>query len=95
MYKRIHTSAPGDFNQAPFLGCTDDAFGTLGLDPDVEDHGFVTDRSGNLRDTRCGKEVEITDLKWPRRQVEYRGLGVYIGGVVHVYDRTLGRVSRG
>lgn len=68
---------------------------SLGFDPDVKDDGFVANPSGNPRDTRRGKEVEIVDPKRPRREIEYRGLRVYVRGVVHVYHRTLGRVIRG
>ena len=84
------------FSIRRFIGCTDDELvPRLGLDPDVEDHGLVTNPSGNPRDTRGGKEVEITDLKRPRRQIEHRGLGVYVRGIVHVYHRTLGRIVCG
>lgn len=68
---------------------------TLGLDPNVKYHGFVANPCGNSRDTRSGEKVEIPDLKWPRRQSEYRRLGVYVRGVVHVYHRPLGRAVRG
>ena len=61
----------------------------LGFDADVKDHGFAANPSGNPRDTRRGQEIEITDLKRPRRQGEDRRLGVYVRGVVNVYDRTL------
>lgn len=68
---------------------------TLRLYPDVKDHGFVANPSGNSRDTRHGEEIKVADPKWPRRQSEHRGLGVYVRSVVYVYDRALGRVARG
>ena len=66
----------------------------LGLDADVKDHGFAADRSGNPRDARRGEEIEITDLKGPGRQSEHGGLGVYVCGVVYVYEGTVGRIVR-
>ena len=64
-----------------------------GLDADVKNHGFIADRSGNPRDTRRSEEIEITDLKRSRGQGEHGGLGVYVRGVVNVYDGTLGRIT--
>jgi hypothetical protein len=67
----------------------------LGVDADVKDHGFVANRSGNPRDTRRGEEIEIADLKRPRRQGEHRGLSVYVRSVVNVYDGAVGRIIGG
>lgn len=68
---------------------------TLGFDADIKDHGFVANPSGDPRDTRRGEEVEIPGLKRPRRQIECRGLCVYVRSVVHMYHRTLGRTACG
>jgi len=68
---------------------------TLGLHADVKNHRFVANPSGDPRDTRRSEEVEITDLKRSGRQGEYRRLGVYVRGVVHVYHCPLGRIARG